>query len=121
MDALLASAVVNALVRRSREKFTPPPPAPSSEPSPPPAFSPSPFAPQFGSFSNKTTGGFDWFSFVLSALISAIAIYLSWSCNTALKYGTAEKVVYAAGAGLFGTLYLVYYVLFRGDTCRAAK
>lgn len=66
-------------------------------------------------------GSFDWFSFLVSVAISALAIYLSWSCNTAMGYGTAEKVLYAAGAGIFGTLYLFYYVLFRGDVCHIAR
>jgi hypothetical protein len=65
-------------------------------------------------------GKFDWFSFVISVFISALAIYLSWTCNSAMGYGTFEKVLYAAGAGLFGTIYLFYYILFRGDACHVA-
>jgi hypothetical protein len=66
-------------------------------------------------------GKFDWFSFLISVSISALAIYLSWTCNSALKYNTFEKVLYAAGAGIFGVLYLFYYILFRGDTCHLAR
>lgn len=120
-DALVASSVVNALIRKNKERFeeddgdlfytdSPTSPKPSASP----FFLPTVAAP-------KKAAKFDWFSFVLSALISAVAIYLSWSCNTALGYKTLEKVVYAAGAGLFGTLYLVYFVLFRGDICKAAS
>ena len=121
MDSLVASSVVNSLIRRNKERFedeegdlfytdSPTSPKPSTSP----FFVPTIATP-------KNAAKFDWFSFVLSALISAVAIYLSWSCNSSLGYGMLEKVVYAAGAGLFGTLYLVYFVLFRGDVCKAAS
>jgi hypothetical protein len=65
-------------------------------------------------------GKFDWFSFLISVAISALAIYLSWTCNSAMGYGTYEKVLYAATAGIFGAFYLFYHILFRGDACHAA-
>jgi len=113
-DALISSMVVKNLTKK--EKFEDERGNFTASPSPMP-FLGTPFstsAPKKGGLS------FDWFSFIISAFISAIAIYLSWSCNTAMGYGTLEKVVYAFGAGFFGVIYLFYYVLFRGDACKAA-
>ena len=110
-DALISSMIVKKLT--TKERFE------DDDFDGEPTGSPSPF-----SFATKgpkkAESSFDPFSFVVSALISAIAIYLSWSCNTAMGYGTLEKVLYAFGAGFFGVVYLFYYVLFRSDACKAA-
>ena len=113
MDSILASAVIGGISRR-RERFEDDDdlyygddlaasgvPVPSSIP--------RPFKPKL-----------DWFSTIIGILIAGTAAYLSWTCNEALGYTTLEKCVWAFGAGVFGTLYLVYYALFRGDYCRAA-
>lgn len=112
MDAFIASKVVDALIRRNRERFDDGDAYYSLQPGA--TASPSPFSVPPAT----QPRGWDWFSFVLSALISATAAYLSWSCNAAMRYGTAERVLYAAGAAFFGVLYIVYYTLFRSDTCR---
>lgn len=114
-DALIASLIVNKLTSR-RERFIDDEdlyymgsgsPTPSSA---------------WGATSAPRGGGkgFDAFSFIVSALISAIAVYLSWTCNSALGYNMVEKVLYALAAGFFGVVYLFYFVLIRGDTCKAA-
>ena len=119
-DALISSMIVKKLT--ARERFEEDDFYGDATASP----SPSPFPTVFG-FSTRAPAakvagaGFDAFSFVVSALISAIAIYLSWTCNSALGYGTLEKVLYAFGAGFFGVIYLFFYVLFRGDTCKMAS
>ena len=113
-DALISSMVVKNLTSK-KENFDDERGNYTSSPSP------MPFLGTFATGAPKSGGpSFDWFSFIISAFISAIAIYLSWSCNTAMGYGTLEKVVYAFGAGFFGVIYLFYYVLFRGDACKAA-
>lgn len=118
-DALISSMIVKKLTTKERfenDDFYGDAASPS----------PSPFPAPFG-FSTRAPAakgpgaGFDAFSFVVSALISAIAIYLSWTCNSALGYGTLEKVLYAFGAGFFGVIYLFYWVLFRGDACKSAS
>ena len=120
-DALVASSIVNSLINKNKERFEEDDGGDLFYTESPSAYpSKSPFFPTVAT-PTKATSKFDWFSFILSALISAVAIFLSWSCNSALGYGTLEKVVYAAGAGLFGTLFLCYHVLFRGDICKAAS
>jgi hypothetical protein len=57
---------------------------------------------------------------VLGVLLGIFAAYLSWQCNTALGESTGMKVLYALFAYMFGGLYLLYYLLFRYDTCKMA-
>lgn len=51
------------------------------------------------------------FSMILSIFISILSIILSWSRNTALGISTGWKIFYAFFAGMFGTLYLFFYIL----------
>lgn len=59
-------------------------------------------------------------SVVFGVAIGALAVYLSWTCNTAAGVDTAGKVIYAIFAYLFGFLYLIFYALFRAGRCAAA-
>lgn len=112
MDSILASAVIGG-ISRGRERFDDYEDLYGEEAAasgvPLPTTAPAPFKPKV-----------DWFSTVIGILIAVTAAYLSWTCNSALGYSTLEKVVWAFGSGIFGTLYLLYYALFRGDFCRAA-
>jgi hypothetical protein len=56
-------------------------------------------------------------SFAFSFLISLYAAYLSWSCNTALGYGVFTRLILSFFAFMFGTLYVIFYFVFRSDTC----
>jgi hypothetical protein len=56
-------------------------------------------------------------TFLLMLLINSYAAYLSWECNTNKGYPLALKVVFAFFAFIFGTMYLLYYILFRFDEC----
>lgn len=47
-------------------------------------------------------------------LISAYAAYLSWSCNTVKNVSIPFKLFYAFFAFLFGTMYVVFYGVFKG-------
>lgn len=58
---------------------------------------------------------------VIGALIGFVAAYLSWSCNTALSYNVALKVVFAVLAFTFGILYILLYMIMRYDTCSYIK
>jgi hypothetical protein len=58
---------------------------------------------------------------MLSLAIGFYSVYLSWTCNSAAGLGTGYKVFWALCAWMFGTLYLIYYVLFRRTECRALK
>lgn len=66
---------------------------------------------------------FQWFtlggivSFVIGVLIGIVAIYLSWSCNTAIEYHIVMKVIFAVFAYLFGFVYILLYMILRYDTC----
>lgn len=54
---------------------------------------------------------------IASALIFALAAYLSWSCN--VTEPLFLRVVYAGFAGIFGWVYLVYYFFVRSGFCKA--
>lgn len=54
---------------------------------------------------------------IFSLLIGIFAAYLSWSCNTAKGIDTVPKVIYSIFAFFFGTLYLIYYAMFRAGRC----
>jgi len=56
-------------------------------------------------------------TFFLMLLINSYAAYLSWECNSGKNYPLAMKIVFSLFAFIFGTLYLLYYVLFRFDEC----
>lgn len=56
----------------------------------------------------------------LALLVSMVAVYLSWNCNSAEGRGLWERVVYAFFAFIFGGLYVGYYLLFRENWCRIA-
>jgi hypothetical protein len=56
-------------------------------------------------------------TFLLMLLINSYAAYLSWECNTNKGYPLALKVVFSFFAFIFGTMYLLYYILFRFDEC----
>ena len=57
-------------------------------------------------------------SSVISVVIGLYAVYLSWSCNSALGLGTGLKLLYALFAFIFGLLYLIFYLIFRAGTCK---
>jgi hypothetical protein len=56
-------------------------------------------------------------TFLLMLLINSYAAYLSWECNSGKNYPLAMKIVFSSFAFIFGTMYLLYYVLFRFDEC----
>ena len=60
-------------------------------------------------------------SFVIGVVIGLVAIYLSWTCNTAIGHSTLAKVIFAFFAWLFGFMYLLFYVILRWDVCAYAK
>jgi uncharacterized membrane protein YdcZ (DUF606 family) len=51
---------------------------------------------------------------LLSFIVGAVAVYLSWNCNTIQGHTVLAKVFYAFFAFLFGTLYLIFYVIYHG-------
>ena len=58
-----------------------------------------------------------FFSYLLSLAITVIAIYLSWTCNSATGMDPVLKVGYAFVAGMFGVVYVVCYMIFRAGNC----
>lgn len=56
-------------------------------------------------------------TFLLMLLINSYAAYLSWECNSNKGYPLALKIVFSFFAFIFGTMYLLYYILFRFDDC----
>ena len=73
-------------------------------------------------FDNTTSQSSSTYSIpalIVSLLISLYAVYLSWSCNSALNMSVGLKVLYAFFAFLFGLLYLLFYVIFRAGQCKS--
>jgi len=56
-------------------------------------------------------------TFILMLFINSYAAYLSWDCNTKNNYPLSLKIVFSLFALTFGSFYLLYYILFRFDTC----
>ena len=56
-------------------------------------------------------------SFILMIVINSYAAYLSWECNTANNYPLNLKLIFSFLSFMFGSLYIMYYMLFRFDTC----
>lgn len=53
---------------------------------------------------------------IISIIVSLFAAYLSWSCSQ--QYSLFERIFFALFAGMFGTLYIIYYFTIRYDVCR---
>lgn len=60
-------------------------------------------------------------SAIVSLAIGALAAHLSWTCNAGLGLSTLVRAFYATFAFLFGTIYLLFYVVFRAGTCPAPE
>jgi len=57
------------------------------------------------------------FSFLLMIMINSYAAYLSWDCNSSKNYPLILKVVFSLFAFMFGSIYIVYFILFKFDEC----
>ena len=71
-------------------------------------------------FDNTTSQSSSTYSIpalIVSLLISLYAVYLSWSCNSALNMNVGLKLLYAFFAFLFGFIYLIFYLIFRAGQC----
>jgi len=55
---------------------------------------------------------------VLSIIIGAYASYLSYECNSKNNVPEMQKIVFAILSYIFGLFYLIYYFLFKYDSCR---
>lgn len=111
-------------VASKREKFTD---DASAMPSPSPVLPDMIMAPGSSAAQNTIMNKFAIFSlggiisFVISILIGLTAVYLSWSCNSALQYNLGLKVFFAILAYIFGLLYIIFYIIMRWDTCSYIK
>jgi hypothetical protein len=66
---------------------------------------------------NKKAERLSTTTFILMLLINSYAAYLSWECNSKNNYPLVLKLVFSLFAFMFGTLYIIYYILFRFDSC----
>lgn len=66
------------------------------------------------SFENTSVG-----SWVFAILVSCLAAYVSWSCNTRRGISVPMKIIFSFGAFLFGSLYLIFYAIFVSGYCGA--
>lgn len=53
------------------------------------------------------------FTNIMSFFVSVYAAYLSWTCNTVAKVSILPKIIYALFAFIFGTLYVIFYGIFK--------
>ena len=68
---------------------------------------------------NKKAENLSTTTFILMLLINSYAAYLSWECNSKNNYPLVLKLVFSLFAFMFGTLYILYYILFRFDSCNS--
>ena len=54
---------------------------------------------------------------LLGFIIFAIAFYLSYSCNLKQNMSEVERITRATIAGIFGTLYIIVYLIFWSQQC----
>lgn len=52
-----------------------------------------------------------YLSYIFHIILFVAAIYLSWKCN--INSGTVARVLWAALAGIFNIIYLIYYLIYR--------
>ena len=55
--------------------------------------------------------------FFIHLAISAMAVYLSWTCNTKANYPMSVKIACAINAYTFGIIYIIYYFIAVSGTC----
>jgi hypothetical protein len=68
-------------------------------------------------YNNNKANKISSITFLLMLIINSYAAYLSWECNSRKDYPLVLKVVFSFFAFIFGSLYLLYYILFRFDEC----
>jgi len=68
-------------------------------------------------YNNNKANNISTITFLLMLLINSYAAYLSWECNSGKEYPLVLKIVFSFFAFTFGSLYLLYYILFRFDEC----
>lgn len=61
----------------------------------------------------------DGLIFIMGVAIGLYAAYLSFQCNSKLKYNMILRVLFAVFAYVFGLVYLILYVVMRWDVCNA--
>jgi hypothetical protein len=66
---------------------------------------------------NNKANNISSITFLLMLIINSYSAYLSWECNSNKGYPLVLKVVFSFFAFMFGSLYLLYYILFRFDDC----
>ena len=55
----------------------------------------------------------------ISIMIGVYAAYISYDCNSKKNIPEIQKIVYSILAYIFGLIYLIYYFLFRFDSCNS--
>lgn len=68
-------------------------------------------------YNNNKANNISTITFLLMLIINSYAAYLSWECNSKKDYPLVLKIVFSFFAFMFGSLYLLYYILFRFDDC----
>ena len=86
-----------------------------SQLAPPPAPAPS----SSSKFQVLSFGGI--IALIVGIFIGIAAMFLSWTCNTAIDYHVWMRSFFAFFAFIFGTSYILLYIIMRHDTCRYIK
>lgn len=82
-----------------------------------PAPAPAPFS--SSKFQVLSFGGI--IALIVGIFIGIAAMFLSWTCNTAIDYPVWMRSFFAFFAFIFGTSYILLYIIMRHDTCRYIK
>ena len=86
-------------------------------PVPAPAPAPAPFS--HSKFQVLSFGGI--IALIIGIFIGIAAMFLSWTCNTAIDYHVWMRTFFAFFAFIFGTSYILLYIIMRHDTCSYIK
>lgn len=77
-------------------------------------FSPSQF--NLNIFDSSENEGISVLMLLIKLFIAVVAAYLSWGCSG--MYSTPIRVLFAFLAAIFGSFYILMYIIFRSDLCK---
>jgi len=66
---------------------------------------------------SSNSSGMGTTGLIISIFMGSFAAYLSYDCNSKKNMSEIQKILWAILAYIFGLLYLIYYALFRFDSC----
>ncbi len=115
MDFFVAARFLEYYGNQRAPAPAPPSATSATAPAPPPG--PAPFS--TSTFQVLSLGGI--IALIVGIFIGIAAMFLSWTCNTAIDYPVWMRSFFAFFAFILGTSYILLYIIMRHDTCRYIK